>query len=283
MVAQYLLQGIVEQVGGCMVGGTGIALVNIHTCHKVGCRVFRQLLNDMYALVVLTLGVDDLNCLILADEYSTVSYLSSHLAIERGVVEDEFVETLLLLSHLAIAEDMTLIFCIVITLELLLAFSQHLPVAILNSGGITCAGFLLLHLHVESCLVNGISVFTTDKFGEVERESVGVEHAECLGTVEHCLAMGFQLVHGSIEQVDTLIKCAEERVFLFLHHAANEFTLCNEFGICTAHLSNEYGEELIHECFLLIEEGVGIAHGTTEDSADNISCLGIAGQLSVGN
>ena len=103
MVAKHLLEGIVEQVSGCMVGGTGIALVNIDTCHKVGCRVFWQLLNDMYALVVLALGVDNLDSLVLAYKDTAVSHLSSHLAIERSVVEHQFVEALLLLCHLAIA------------------------------------------------------------------------------------------------------------------------------------------------------------------------------------
>ena len=42
-------------------------------------------------------------------------------------------------------------------------------------------------------------------------------------------------------------------------------------------------QELIHECLFLIEECICIAHGTTKDSADDIPCLGIAWQLSVGN
>ena len=210
MVAKHLLEGIVEQVSGCMVGGTGIALVNIDTCHKVGCRVFWQLLNDMYALVVLALGVDNLDSLVLAYKDTAVSHLSSHLSVEWGVVEYKFIEALLFLCHLSISKDMTLIFRIVISLELLFAFSQHLPVTVLNGSCIAGASLLLLHLHIKSVLVNGISVFAADKLSKVERESIGIKHTESLCSVEHGLSMCFQFVHGSIEQVDTLVEGAEE-------------------------------------------------------------------------
>ena len=36
MIAEHLFQGIVEQVGSSMVGGRGIALIGIHTGHKLG-------------------------------------------------------------------------------------------------------------------------------------------------------------------------------------------------------------------------------------------------------
>ena len=79
MVAEHLLQGIVEQVGSGMIGGRGIAFVGIHTSHKLGSGILRQLLHDMHTLVVLTLRVDDLNglCLIADDTTVTDSSTSS--------------------------------------------------------------------------------------------------------------------------------------------------------------------------------------------------------------
>ena len=240
MVAKHLLEGIVEKVGGCMVGGTGIALVNIHTCHKVGRGVIRQLLDDMYALIVLALGVDDFHCLVLTDEHTAVAHLSSHLAIEGCVVEDNFIEALLLLYHFSISEDMALIFSIIISLEMLFAFLQHFPVTVLNCGSIAGTGFLLLHLHIESCLIYGVSVFAAYKLCEIEGESVGVEHSECLCTIEHCLTVCLQLIHCTVEKVDTLVESAEEGVFLFFHYPADKLALCNEFGIGAAHLADKY-------------------------------------------
>jgi len=40
----------------------------------------------MYALVILTLGVDDLDGLAIGDEHALVAHLTSHLSIERGMV-----------------------------------------------------------------------------------------------------------------------------------------------------------------------------------------------------
>ena len=65
MVAQYLLQSIVEQVSCSMVGCTGIALVCINTGHELGSSILWQLLHDMYALAILTFCVNDLDGLVL--------------------------------------------------------------------------------------------------------------------------------------------------------------------------------------------------------------------------
>ena len=164
----------------------------------------------MDALVVLALGVDNLDSLILANEYTLVANLSTHFAIERSVVEYQLIEGVLLLSYLAIAKDVALIFCIVITNEVLVAFLQYFPVAILYHGSITSTLFLLLHLLVEALFVNCIAILTADKFGKVERETVGIEETECTCTVELSLTMGLELVHVAIQEGDTLLQSAEE-------------------------------------------------------------------------
>ena len=46
---------------------------------------------------------------------------------------------------------------------------------------------------------------------------------------------------------------------------------------------HECRDEFVEETVLLSEEGVGIAYGTAQDTTDDITCLGIAGQLTVGN
>ena len=43
------------------------------------------------------------------------------------------------------------------------------------------------------------------------------------------------------------------------------------------------GNELEQERILLVEEGIGIANGTSQNTTDNVACLGITGQLTVGN
>ena len=102
VVAEHLLQGVVQQVGSSMVGSRGIALVDVHTGHELSHRVFGQLLHDVHRLAVLALGVDDVDGFLAIDEDTRVAHLSAHLAIERGVVEHQLVEGVLLLGDLSI-------------------------------------------------------------------------------------------------------------------------------------------------------------------------------------
>ena len=46
---------------------------------------------------------------------------------------------------------------------------------------------------------------------------------------------------------------------------------------------DEHRQQAVHECLLLTQEGVGVTHGTAQDAADDVTSLGIAGQLAVGN
>ena len=164
----------------------------------------------MYALVILTLGVDDADCFVLANKYTLIAYLTTHFTVERSMIEYKLIEAILLLSYLTVAKDVALIFCIVVTNKLLLAFTQDFPVTILNSGSIAGTCLLLCHLLIELFLVNSIAVFCTDKFSEVEWETVGIEEAESLLTIKLCLTMCLQLVHCTIKEHDTLFQCTKE-------------------------------------------------------------------------
>ena len=79
MLAQNLLQTVVEQVGSCMVGSTSLAALDIYASHEISVYILWQLLYDVDALVVLALGVDNLDSLILADESTLVAHLSTPL------------------------------------------------------------------------------------------------------------------------------------------------------------------------------------------------------------
>ena len=237
----------------------------------------------MYALVVLTLGVYNLHCLVLAHQYTAVAYLSAHLSIEGGVVEHQLVVGVLLLCHLAVAQYVAVVFGEVVAHELLFSLSQFHPVAVLHLCSVACSFLLLLHLHVKLLFVHSNAVLAAYQFCKVQGEAVGVEQAESLGAVQLGLALFLQSLHSTVEHVDALVECAQERVFLFLHYMGDKLALCHQFGIGTAHLLNKYGEQTEDKCLFLVEEGVGVAHGTAQDAAYHIAGLGVAGQLSVGN
>ena len=164
----------------------------------------------MHTLIVLTLGIDYIDCLVLANEYTLVAYLTTHLTIERSMVEYKLIEAVLLLCHLTIAKNVAFVFCIVITNKLLFAFTQDFPVTILNSCCITGACFLLCHLLIELLFIYGVAVFCADKFCQIEWETIGVEEAESLLTIELCLVMCLQLIHRTIKEHDTLFQCTKE-------------------------------------------------------------------------
>ena len=119
-----------------MVGSRSVALVNVHASHEVSFGILRYLLDDMYALVVLALGVNDVDGLVAGNEHTLVADLTTHLAVERSVVENDLVESVLLLSYLAVAEDVTFVFRVVIADKLLLALAQFHPVAVLHDGSV---------------------------------------------------------------------------------------------------------------------------------------------------
>ena len=180
------------------------------------------------------------------------------------MVEHHLVECVLLLCDLAVAQDVALILGVVVTHELLFAILDLHPVTVLHGSGVAGACLLLVHLAVEALLVDGETVLAADQFGEVERETVGVEEAESLLAVELRLGVLLQFVHVAVEQLDALLQGAQEAVFLLLDYTADELLLCGQFGVSAAHLMNEHGNELIHERSLLVEERVGVAHGAAQ-------------------
>ena len=146
----------------------------------------------MHGLAVLTLRVDNLDGLVLRDEHALVTHLTTHLAVERRVVEHQFIELVLLLRHLPVSQDVAGIFGVVIANEHLLIGPISLigpigpispinnlhPVAILDGRGVPRALLLFLHLGVKRVLVDSKAVLAADKLRQVERETVGVEQTE---------------------------------------------------------------------------------------------------------
>ena len=285
MVAQHLFKSVVKQVSGGMVSGTCVALVGVNASHEVCLDVLRQLLHNVNALSVLTFCIDDVHSLVLAYEHTLIAYLTTHFPIERCVVKNQLIESALLLCHLAIASDVALIFCVVITYKLLLGrrLVNNNPVAILHRSSVAGALFLLLHLDVEAFFVNGIAVLAADKFCKVERETISVEQFEGICSVELCLSFCLQFSHAAVEHANTAVECAQERVFLLLYHASDKLALCLKFGISVAHFMHEHWDKFEEERLFLSKECICIAHGTAQDTADYISCLCVSRQLSVGN
>ena len=233
--------------------------------------------------VVLALRIENLNCFVGAAENTFVAHLAAHLCIERSSVEHEFVVGLLLLLHFAVAQDMAVGLCLVPTHKLVFTFAEHYPVASFYCCSIASAFLLLLHLNVEAFFVRLESLLSADEFREVEGETVSVEKRESLSTIKCVATSCFGLTNKSIEQVDTCCQSAEEAIFLFLDNAGDKLLLRNKFGIGSTHFFYEGRDELIDESPLLIQESVGVAHCTAQNTANHITRFRITGQLTVSN
>ena len=117
MLAQYFAQRSIQQVGGRVVGGTSGTLVGIHACHHRSFHVFGQLLGDVDRQVVLLLGVYHFDGLKLVHQYTGVTYLTAAFGIERSLVQYNLIQGLVLLLHLAVAQNGCFVFRIVISYE----------------------------------------------------------------------------------------------------------------------------------------------------------------------
>ena len=282
--AERLAERLVEQVGGRVVAFAADAALHVDAGCERGGEVFRELRGEVHRQVVFALRVDDLRLFaVRGDEPSAVAHLSTHLSVEGRLVEDDLVERLVFLFDAAVAEDLHVALHHVVTHEGRLTLAQRHPVVSLDGGGIACAFLLLLHLGVEALEVSVHAVLAEDQLGEVEREAVRVVEGEGVRSGQRFAARGVQLFDLFFEQTDARFERAKEGLFLFLHHLFDQLLLGHKLRISRAHGGDERREEAIHEGLFAVEEGVSITHGAAQDAADHIACLGVRGQLSVGD
>ena len=203
MGAEHFAQGLIEQVGGCVVGFAGAAGFHVNAGHKFGRWVFREFTRQMDGQVVFALRVEDFNGFLFVAEHTAVAHLSAHFGVERCRVEHEFKIGLLLLLHLAVAQDVAGVFREVPAFKFRFAFAHHNPVACFHCGGVAGTFLLLFHFGVEGVFINGHSLFGTDELRKVERETIGVEEREGLLSVHHGLALFLRVSNDPFEHGDT--------------------------------------------------------------------------------
>ena len=91
------------------------------------------------------------------------------------------------------------------------------------------------------------------------------------------------MFHAGVEHTDALGQRAQEALFLFFHHASYQLLLRGQLRISVAHLPYQHGHKLVDESVFLSQERVGITDGAAQDAANDVTRLGVAGQLAVGD
>ena len=234
-------------------------------------------------LTVLLLRIYYIDGFVFIDQHTCVAYFTTHLCIKWSLIEHHLIHYPFLLLHLTILQDVTAVFCIVVTHKLALTFIENCPIAHLYLSSITSTFLLFEHLLVEPFLVNCHVVLTANQFSQIERESVCVKQFECLLSWNDALARSLHFIHHITQQLDTISKGTEEGIFLFLHHFHNQFLLCSYLRESLTHLCDESWNQLIDERLFLSKERVTITNSTTKNAANDISRFCIAWQLTISN
>ena len=172
----------------------------------------------------------------------------------------------------------------VVTQKLLIhARQQFHPVIVLHGSGSARTLFLLGQPFLETFHIHFPTLLGGHQLGEVNRETVGVKQFKSKGSVNHMLAILGMRGNIILKTVDAIGKRFQERLLFFLYNMVYQVALLRQFFVLVPHLVHQGVHQLVHEGLTETKEGIAVAHRTTQNAADDITGLGIAGQLAVGN
>ena len=172
MCAQYFAQCLMQQVSCRVVTFALDTFLFVDLSGESGCYIFRQTSDEMYRQVVFTLRIYNIQLFIVGNQPSGITYLSTHLCIERSLIENDLEQLFILLLDFTVTQDFGFTFEQVVTNEFGFAFFQDHPVTGFDSSRITGTFFLFLHFRIELVDIHFHAVFTQDQFSQVQRETV---------------------------------------------------------------------------------------------------------------
>ena len=89
----------------------------------------------------------------------------------------------------------------------------------------------MLKRFVVLLFVGGETILAEDELGEVKRETIRIFEGENVHTGDLRLALFLSLIHQFLQEVDALIKGAEETFFLALDYRHDLFLLLLQLGV----------------------------------------------------
>ena len=171
---------------------------------------------------------------------------------------------------------------------------EHYPVTGVDGRSGAAARLLLLELGCETCLIDVYLVLGCDQPREVNRKAVGIVKFENnfpgngrtiinRQVVAGCNLTFSRVFHDIIHPPQAFFHRPEESLFFFFHHSSDEFDLLMQFGKNMVELVGQDGHQLEQQRLFVIQIGIIIAHGASQDTADDVARLGIRWQLAVGD
>ena len=293
MLAQDLLKGGVEQVGGGVVAAQETTALGVERGGHGSTDGQRALGNvgdvSIQAVVVLGIGNGQRNA--LGGKLAGVTLLAAHLGVERGAVEHDL-DVLAGgsgLDGLAVANDGdnlgTLDRIVVIAVEfgrgdLVGKLDPHVveaaPGIALGVG--TSAGLLVLHAGGEAVHVDVVASSAGDLDSQVNGETKGV--VQLKGNVARKDGAVGERGQGLVQVNTAVVERRGEALLLGGDNTLNERDVLEQLGIGLAHLSVNLVDELGQEGALDAQQAA-VEHGAAEQTAKDVLAALVTGQDAV--
>ena len=297
MVAQDLLQGGIQQMGGAVGPHDGLAALHIHggedfLPHPEAAALHGAGVHELAALVLLNVGDGELRAGGGAD-HAVVGHLAAHLGVEGALIQDDhalhpgddLVPELALSGESHDVGGVILQMVGIIAVELgggdLLAELDAGPAQVAQGlAGLSRPLLLLPHELLEALLVHAEALIPGHLDGEVDGEAEGIVELEGVGAGEGGLALGLVLGQHLGEDLHAAVDGLGEALLL----GADDL---GDIGGLLPHVLVLALVDLDHGLHDLIEEGtvhaqeLAVTGGPAQQAAQDVAPALVAGQDAV--
>ena len=296
VVAQDVLEGSLEQVGGGVGTLDGLAAGGVHGSSHFLVAVKFTLghfaVVQIFARLSL-LGIGDSEHGVASGDGALVADLAAHFGVEGGLVQDD---NALLAFHDGAAgfvsfydgQDLAGVGELVIAGEhggflVHVAQVDALPTQVAQRlSCLTGTNLLGFHLSGEALLIHGHALVLAHFDGQVDGEAIGVIELEGVSAGEHGLALGLVCFQHFPKDLQTAIDGAAEALLLHLDDTGDVVPLLHQVGISALIFVDDGVADLIQEGTSHAQE-TAMPCGTAEQAAQHIAAAAVAGQDAIGD
>ena len=293
VVAQNLLQGSIQQMGGAVGTHDGLPAVHVDgggngVAHLELAGDYLAVMHELAALVLQDVG--DLKLGLTCGDHAVVGHLAAHLGVEGGLVQhqdrlgagDHLVPQFLVGHD---GQNFASSLGMVIADEL---GGGHVA-AELDAGpaqvaqgltGLAGADTLLLHLLVEALAVQGHALVLHHLGRQVDGEAICVIQLEGVGAGEHRLALSLVVRQQLVEDLHAAVDGLGEVLLLGADHLSDIGLLLPQVGIGGLVLMDDGLHHFIQEG-LIDAQQLAVAGGPTQQAAQHVAPALVAGQDAV--
>ena len=291
VVAQYIPECLLQQVGGTVSSGDAIPLYGVNLQgYPVAfgyCIHFFAVIgvHNVEENAVFFYHIHDVIFRISCSHDTRIVELAAAGCVERCTVENqEFVIPVIGTAELNC--------CLCLGLGVSQEFRcrkmgirpRILPRFI---GGVSLAGsggFLLVrHALTEAFHIRRLSVLCQDFLGELNRESVGVVQLECQHSGQHLLALGIHITHIVVQNGETVRQGFGELGLFVPDDFLDVFLLLHQFRIRAAGYLDDLVGQFCQEVILIDSEDHAVSCRTANQSPKHVAAAFVARQDTVRN